>query len=151
VGLDRLKQILVPTDFSDSSGTPLRAAIEVARAFGASIEIFHVDVDLSDDSLLAESIIPVQTVFESQRAETAEHLRRVTDQVRQAGVLCTASAEVGRSAEAIIQHAGRGGVGLVVLGKHVGRSRRPALFGHVVEKVIQRAPCPVLVVPLPSE
>jgi len=151
VALDRLKQILVPTDFSDASGTPLRAAIELAQALGAAIEVFHVDVDLSDDSLLAESIIPVQAVFESQRAETAQHLRRVTDQVRQAGVPCTASAELGRSADAIVEHARRSGTGLIVLGKHVGRSRRPALFGHVVEKVIGRAPCPVLVVPLPPE
>ena len=146
-----MKQILVPTDFSDASGTPLRAAIELAQALGAAIEVFHVDVDLSDDSLLAESIIPVQAVFESQRAETAEHLRRVTAQVRQSGVPCTAFAELGRSAEAIVEHARRSGAGLIVLGKHVGRSHRPALFGHVVEKVIGRAPCPVLVVPLPPE
>ncbi len=151
VALDRVKQILVPTDFSDASGTPLRAAIELAQALGAAIEVFHVDVDLSDDSLLAESIIPVQAVFESQRADTAEHLRRrdgsgppggrALYRVRGAGPFG------GSHRRARASQRGR----LIVLGKHVGRSRRPALFGHVVEKVIGRAPCPVLVVPLPPE
>jgi universal stress protein A len=151
VGLDDLKLILLPTDFSDSSGIVVRAAISVARTFDAKIEVLHVDVDPSDESLLAESIFPVQMAFDSLHKETAEQLRRVTDQVRQAGVSCTGAAELGRSPASIVEHARRVGAGLIVLGRHPGPAMGRPFHGHVADKVIHHAPCPVLVVPLPRE
>ena len=44
MNFDDLKLILVPTDFSESSATALRAAVKLARTFHASIEVFHVNV-----------------------------------------------------------------------------------------------------------
>lgn len=146
MSLRDLKLILFPTE---SSRAALGAAIAMARSFAAAIEVFHVDVDPSDESLLAESIIPVQVVFESLHAETAEQLRRLTDEVRQSGIVCNGAAELGRSAESIVEHASRIGAGLIVVGKHGRRRLGRIRLGHVAEKVIQHAPCPVLVVPLP--
>lgn len=42
MNLDKLKLILVPTDFSEPSAIALRAAVRLAQAFGASIEMLHV-------------------------------------------------------------------------------------------------------------
>jgi universal stress protein A len=151
VSLATLKLILLPTDFSDSTGPVLRAAIGMARTFDAAVEVFHVDVDPSDESLLAESIFPVQMVFDSLHKETEEQLRRVIDEVRQAGVPCTGAAELGRSPASIVEHARRVEAGLIVIGRHPGPAMGRPFHGHVADKVIQHAPCPVLVVPLPRD
>jgi len=38
----KIRRILVPTDFSDAAGEAVQAAIVMARAFDAGIEILHV-------------------------------------------------------------------------------------------------------------
>jgi nucleotide-binding universal stress UspA family protein len=146
-----LRLILYPTDFSKESGIPLACAVAVARAFAAEIEVFHVELDPSEESPLAESLFPVRMVFESLRADTADHLRRVTDQIRRAGVACRSASEFGRSAMSIVERARRIDAGLIVVGKHTKRMYRSVLLGPVAERVIEHSPCPVLVVPLPPE
>ena len=48
----------------------------------------------------------------------------------------------------IIDHAHRVGAGLIAMGTHEHGGLIGALSKHVAEKVLQRAFCPVLVVPL---
>jgi nucleotide-binding universal stress UspA family protein len=146
-----LRLVLYPTDFSDESRIVLTDAIAVARAFGAEIEVFHVELDPSEESPLAESLFPARMVFESLRADTAAHLRLITEQIFRAGVPCRSASEFGRSAMSIVEHARRIGAGLIVVGKHTKRRYGPVLIGHVAERVIEHSPCPVLVVPLPPQ
>lgn len=149
--VQKLRLILYPTDFSNGSRILLADAVAVAKAFGAEIEVFHVELDPSDDSPLAESLFPARMVFESLRADTANRLLRVTDQIRQAGVPCRSASEFGRSAMSIVERARRVDAGLIVVGKHTKRTYGPVLLGHVAERVIEHSPCRVLVVPLPHE
>ena len=146
-----LSLILCPIDFSRASRIPLVHAVAVARAFGAQIEVFHVELDPTEESVLAESLFPVRMVLESLRADTADHLRQVTDEVRRMGVACRSASELGRSARSIVERARQIGAGLIVVGKHPKRRPGPVLLGHVAEQVIEHSPCPVLVVPLPPE
>ena len=149
--LDDLKLILVPTDFDPSSVLPLRAAVQLARAFQAAIEVFHVDIDPSLEAASAESIFPVQLVFESLRADTANHLERIVADVRASNVACTSASELGRSHTAIVEHARRIGAGLIVMGGHGRHGLGDVLIGSVAEKVVRHAPCAVLVVPTSPE
>lgn len=103
-----LKIILVPTDLSDSSAPALRAAVQLAQTFHASIEVFRVDIDRS-------LVLPPP---------------------------------IGRSHAAIVEQARRTGAGLIVMGSHGRHGLSHALAGSVAEKVVQHAPCAVLVVPV---
>ena len=50
----------------------------------------------------------------------------------------------GRPAHAIVEHAKDGGFDLIVMGTH-GRTGLPhVVMGSVAERVVRRAPCPVL-------
>ena len=69
IAADRLGLILYPTDFSKGSGLLLTHALAVARAFAAEIEVFHVELDPSEESPLAEALFPARMVFESLRAD----------------------------------------------------------------------------------
>jgi nucleotide-binding universal stress UspA family protein len=146
--LDDLKLILVPTDFSEASTAALRAAIRLARAFQASIEVFHVDPDPAVLLPPPLDVVSRPAAFERVLAETADKLERVVAEVREAGVPCTSASELGRSDTSIIEQARRTGAGLIVMGTHGRHGLSHALIGSVAEKVVEHGTCPVLVVPV---
>ena len=86
MNLDDLKLILVPTDFSETSAVALRAAVRLAQAFHAAIEVFHVDLDPSLVLPPPADLVVRPAAFERALAETSERLERAVAEVRQAGV-----------------------------------------------------------------
>lgn len=150
MNFDDLKLILVPTDFSESSAVALRAAIRLAQTFHAALEVFHVDLDPSLVLPPPADVVVRPAAFDRVLAETAERLERVVAEVRQAGVSCTSTSEVGRSYSTIVEQARRSRARLIVMGTHSRRGLSHALLGSVAEKVVEHAGCPVLVVPVAS-
>jgi nucleotide-binding universal stress UspA family protein len=148
MALDDLKVILVPTDFSPASAMAVKAAIRLAQLFRASIELFHVNVDPSVVLPPPADLFSFPGVFERVLADTAEKIERVAGEIRDAGVTCTSASDVGRSYATIVEQARRSGAGLIVMGSHGRHGLSHALLGSVAEKVVQHAPCPVLIVPV---
>ena len=145
---DDLKRILVPTDFSDSSAPALRAAVRLAQSFHASIEVFHVDIDPSLVLPPPIGVVSMAALFERMFEGAAEKLDHIVDEVRKSGVVCTGASEYGRSHAAIVEQARRTRAGLIVMGSHGRHGISHALVGSVAEKVVEHAPCAVLVVPV---
>jgi universal stress protein A len=148
MNFDDLKLILVPTDFSKSSEIALRAALQLAQTFHAAIEIFHVEIDPTLMLPPPADTISLPVRFEAVLANTAERMESVVAEVRKTGVTCTSATEFGRSHAAIVERARLTNAGLIVLGSHGRHGLAHALLGSVAEKVVQHAPCAVLVVPV---
>lgn len=68
-------------------------------------------------------------------------------EVREQNIPCSGASESGRTYTAIVDHAARIGAGLIVMGSHGRHGLGHLLLGSVAEKVVQNAPCPVLVIP----
>jgi universal stress protein A len=151
MNFDNLKLILVPTDFSESSETALRTAIRLAQTFHAAIEVFHVEIDPSLVLPPPADTITIPLLFEKVLAHTAERLEQIVAEVRKAGVTCTSAAELGKSHTAIVERARLAKADLIVLGSHGRHGLSHALLGSVAEKVVQHAPCAVLVVPVVAQ
>lgn len=147
--LDNLKIILVPTDFSPASADAVKAAVRLAQLFHASIEVFHVNVDPSVVLPPPGDVLSFPGAFDRVLADTAEKIDRVVGAIREAGVTCTSASDIGRSYAAIVEQAKRSGAGLIVMGSHGRHGLSHALLGSVAEKVVEHAPCPVLIVPAP--
>ena len=145
--LDDLKVILLPTDFSPVSAIAVKAAIRLAQLFRASIEVYHVNIDPSVVLPPPGDVLSFPGAFERVLADTTEKIERVVGEIREAGVTCTSASDVGRSDAAIVEQARRSGAGLIVMGSHGRHGLSHALLGSVAEKVVEHAPCPVLVVP----
>ncbi len=148
MNLDALNLILVPTDFSEASAVALRTAVKLAQTFHSAIEVFHVRLDPSLVLPPPADVVLRPAAFERTLAETADRLERAVAEVRQAGVTCTSTSEVGRSYSTIIEQARTSGAGLIVMGTHGRHGLSHALLGSVAEKVVEHARCPVLVVPV---
>jgi nucleotide-binding universal stress UspA family protein len=148
VDLDALKLILVPTDFSEVSAAALRVAVRLAQTFHAAIEVFHVDIDPTLVLPPPLGAISMPRVFERVLASTAKDLERIVAEVRESGVTCSSAEELGKSHTAIVERAKVVGAGLIVMGSHGRHGFGRALLGSVAEKVVEHAPCGVLVVPV---
>jgi len=144
--------ILVPTDFSDAAELALQAALELARLWGSAVEILHVNEEAPFMDMTPSGILPIPLNRAQTIAGQKELLEETADRVRKSGIICRASATRGKPHQEIIDHAHKVGAGLIAMGTHERSGLGRVLSNHVAEKVLQRAPCPVLVVPLvPAE
>jgi len=142
-----VKNILVPTDFEQTSAHALTYARELARLFNATIHILHAVDDVFALPGGSEGTLASFPQLQRQLQETArtqiENL--MTDEERKAGtkaVVITSSTP----AQSIVDYARDAGIDLIVMGTH-GRGGAPAfLIGSVAERVVRTAPCPVLIV-----
>jgi nucleotide-binding universal stress UspA family protein len=141
------RNILVPIDFSASSRLAMRQALALARGSGARLHVMYVWEP-------PRVVSPEVHVLSGGRTDSvAGHARRVADQrMREflddfgfaAGERPAYEVLVGDPAQAILERAEGGAYDLIVMGTH-GRTGLPRLLvGSVTEKVVRRAPCPVL-------
>ncbi len=143
--------ILVPTDFSDAAELALQAALELARVWGSAVEILHVHEDSAFMDMTPGGILSVPVDRTQAIAGQKELLEEAAGRIRQSGVICRTSTTNGKPHAEIIDHAHKVGAGLIAMGTHEHHGLSGVLSKHVAEKVIHRAPCPVLVVPLLPE
>ncbi|PLX83870.1 MAG: universal stress protein [Desulfuromonas sp.] len=156
------RTILYATDLSPNAAHAFRHALGIARCHDANIHILHVLPEMD-----AATVNYVATVMGEERfadleleheSEVAEKIRkRLADFVREelAGrdeeTERVAGIEVhhGPPALGILEAAERLGADLVVMGSHGKGLLKHAFLGSVAERVLRKAPSPIMVVPLP--
>jgi nucleotide-binding universal stress UspA family protein len=140
-----VRRILVPTDFSPPSERALELAIEFARRFGAELTLFHAHE--LPAYVFPDGVMPVspEILLELERSMNAE-LDRLAARVRAAGVPVSTKTGVGAHDVEIVRYASEMNADLIIMGTHGRTGLRHVLLGSVAEKVVRRAPCPVLTV-----
>ena len=138
----KLKEILVPVDFSECSEKALAYAIPFAKQFGATITLLHV---------VEPALVPVPApemgvvldleTRDDTKKELAELRARLSHQVR-----CIALIKNGRADYEIINVAKQLGSDLIILSTHGRTGFDRLLMGSTVEKVVRRAGCPIFIV-----
>jgi nucleotide-binding universal stress UspA family protein len=142
--------LVVPYDFSPASRAALERGVEFARKLGASLQLVHI-VDESAYYLVPINVPPVPPVYLRElEARLSDHLESTAKPVRDAGLACETVVLRGLAAPMILAHIEETKPLMVVMGTHGHTGWRHALLGSVAERVVQRARCPVLVVPDPE-
>lgn len=142
----RLNHILVPTDFSATSDAALRYGVELARTFHARLHLLHVPEHPSE---AAKAEYPIG-LFETAQKVAAERLGHLlTDQeTRELRPECALRS--GTPYHEIVRYADERQIDLIVIGTHGRSGVARVLIGSVAEKVVRKAPCPVLTVHNPE-
>jgi nucleotide-binding universal stress UspA family protein len=142
------KNILCPTDLSDASVRALTYAAAFARWYGAQLTVLHV-VPTFDPMTVAPRTFngPVQMVTPMSREEIRDELRRITRTAGMASLDVVLSTRDGDPTRTILDHALETAADLIVMGTHGRGGFERLLIGSVAEKVVRKAPCPVLLVP----
>jgi nucleotide-binding universal stress UspA family protein len=137
------RHVLTPIDFSASSTRVLETAARVVED-GGEIVLLHV-VDWVP-TVVEGSFVGVPNVRETKSLRD-ESLQKLVE-IRRAHPELTIRPEVveGQPAAEIIDLAQRLPADIVVIGTHGRTGIGHLLLGSVAERVLRRAPCPVLVV-----
>jgi nucleotide-binding universal stress UspA family protein len=146
-----LHRILVPTDFSKSSSNALVYGAEFARRFGAEVHLLHVVQDLAlfipEAVMLAPPMMPpIEQFVSAARAA----LERAVRELNMADVNIVPEVAEGTPFEEIVRFARDKDIDLIVMGTHGHTGLAHLFLGSVAEKVVRRAPCPVLTVRHPE-
>ena len=141
------RRLLIATDFSATSERALILAQDLARAMRAMLEIVHVH-SLPIYSLPPPVEMLAPTVIAQEVLADIDHqLSRLCDRARTGGLVCESVALIGEPHAEILKRASESGATMIIMGTHGRTGLAHALLGSVAERVVQRALCPVLVVP----
>ena len=146
-----ISTILVATDFSEASDSALGYAKSLASAFNATIHVVHVLEDLAAHAWTTEVYVAaLPGVHEEMEKQARERLDaclspQEREQFREQLTLRTGSAFV-----EIVRHAREIKADLLVMGTHGRGAIAHMLLGSVAERVVRKAPCPVLTVRQPE-
>ena len=147
--MPQIRRILFPTDFSERAEAAWEYAQTVASAFNAEIHLLHVlqePVTMLPESALA---VAPPAVNMPELMEAAEQgLERISQSTSNS--VTNRSVVSGPPAEEIVRYARDAGVDLIVLGTHGRTGLAHVLLGSVAEKIVRKAPCPVLTVRSPG-
>jgi nucleotide-binding universal stress UspA family protein len=147
-----LHRILVPTDFSKHSDNALRYAVAFAEKFNAELLLLHVVQDLAwfvPEAVLAAGTMPT-TPIEEFAAAARTALDRVVQGLNLPHLSIRPDVIEGVPFDAILRFAKSKDVDLIVMGTHGHTGLAHLLMGSVAEKVVRKAPCPVLTVRHPE-
>ena len=147
-----IKRVLVATDFSSVAETALVYGRQLARTFGAQLQVLHVVDDFSRFNYADGAGLLPPTAFreEIERAgrEKLEALMRDDDRRELRAV--TVLRQGHSTAKEIAQYANDAAIDIIVIGATGRGALDRMLMGSVADKVIRQAPCPVLTVHHPE-
>jgi len=146
----RFKQILFPTDFSDFSKYAASFAVSFACDYGAKLYILHVSETSYDISeMLSEKPSP-----EELRAKVEELAAREIEEASTPDMLEKLDYDIthltGKPFAEIIKFVKEKKIDMIVMGTHGRSALESAIMGSTAEKVVRKAPCPVLTVRRPG-
>jgi nucleotide-binding universal stress UspA family protein len=142
--VNMVTHILFATDFSPCSVPAFRYAVEWAKVFNAQLTIFHglsLQPGLDIDAGIA------QRYLEEQRKVAEEHLNQLLAEAHPKVPQTSIEMRAGPPSSQICDVARECKADLIITGTHGWAGFNRFLFGSVAERVIQRAPCPVLSIP----
>lgn len=138
------RNVLVATDFGESSDTAVDYACDLARASGAPLTIAHVwsvPYPAYVDALSMPTV-EIQRAAREALEQEAERIRRGHG----AGLEVSTLLVAGSPWRALVEAAGEHGFDLLVLGTHGRQGLGRLGLGSVAERVVRYATVPVLTV-----
>jgi nucleotide-binding universal stress UspA family protein len=142
--MESIKKILVPVDFSDYSKHALRYAIDFAKHFKAEIILISVIEPMiyPADFSMGQVAIPAtdQNLHERIEQELKElEEKEIGNQVNSKRII-----KSGKPFYEINETARDENVDLIIISTHGHTGVEHLLFGSTAERVVRKAPCPVL-------
>ena len=144
----RFKRILFCTDFSESADAAFEFALDAAiRRPDSTLHLLHV-IHEPDAQYWKAQLAEVENInAEAKKAIDAKVAASYLSRVPK-GVDVKTVFRIGPDAATILEFAKAERVDVIILGRHGHGSVGKALFGSVAEKIVRKADCAVLVVPL---
>ena len=147
-----MKRILVATDFGEAAEVALNYGRELARTFGASLDVLHVCDNVIGRGLGAEGLTADYSTLQREiEASARTRLDALLDDEDRTMLHARSLMRISNTpAMAIVDYAKESKTDLILLGTHGRGTLAHLLVGNVAERVVRLAPCPVLTVRHPE-
>ncbi|MCK5140354.1 MAG: universal stress protein [Thermodesulfovibrionia bacterium] len=146
----KVETIVFPTDFSEGSFHALPYAVDLSKHYNAKLYVLHVIYDFSKATyshiphISADSLYKEMSDWAKEEIESCcvEEIRGLTnvDKVVLKGV----------PYEEILKFASEKKIDIIVMGTYGRVGFERFIFGSTAERVVRRAPCPVMTVRVPE-
>lgn len=142
-----LSTIVVPTDFSSDAELAIHASRRLLEPLEENTRLVLVHAFNLPVEYTAYGPIPTSVSYlEDTGLEAQEHLDRLAAELRGEGLTVETVAREGYPPEVIVSEAERIGADLIAMGTHGRSGLAHLLLGSTAERVVQKAPCPVMTV-----
>jgi nucleotide-binding universal stress UspA family protein len=146
-----LKTVLVPTDFSETSAVALRYGKALAEAFGASLHVLHVVQEPFAQPWAVEAYgFSLANLQEEWVREAKTRMAETLTADERAKFTAQLTTHLGHPVVEILKYATDQQIDLIVLGVRGRGPLNQIMMGSVAERVVRKAPCPVLTVRHPE-
>ncbi len=141
----KLKKILFPTDFSETSEEATKYAVSFARDCKAKLYALHVvNEKVFTEGLNLPRVVSVEELEKEMTLEAKKRLQTLVPEEERAGLDWEPVIRQGEPFLEIIRFAKENDIDLIVIGTHGRSGFEHIIFGSTAEKVVRKAPCPVL-------
>jgi nucleotide-binding universal stress UspA family protein len=144
------KRIIVPTDFSEHSLRGLDYAIEIAEKFGARLKLIYVIEPLMQAADVSWTTVDFEQLNQAHRESAEKQLAQLLEERVPAGLTAETAIHFGKPFVEILKVAKADNADLIVMATHGRGAISHILMGSTAEKVVRKAPCPVLTVKHPK-
>ncbi len=142
----RVQRILVPLDFSDQAQAVLDWAAHLAQEHGARVVLLHAYHLPVEFQQLEGAYLPPD-FWSNVKAEAEQSLARFAASLQERAIQVETRVREGYPASVIVDEADD--ADMIVIGTHGHSGLKHMLLGSIAERVVQKAPCPVLTVKAP--
>lgn len=139
-----MKNILVPTDFSECAQNATTVALQIASQVKASIHFLHI-MPSPDESLHVPNIAKVKG-NNVQKGHAQDKLNALVVAASKAGVMATPLLVFDKGNEQIEQYIKPLNIDFVVMGSHGATGIRELVIGSNTQRVVRKSSVPVLVI-----
>ncbi len=148
----KITNILVPTDFSESAMAAYEYALSIAKTFQSKIYLIHVYEPLVYYSEAPLGLPDMFTMEQNIQAASEQSMKKIVDEYFHGRRETYGDIEVesiltqGKPFIEIIKAAREKNADMIIMSSHGRSALEHILLGSVTEKVVRKAPCPVLTV-----
>jgi nucleotide-binding universal stress UspA family protein len=142
------QRILFCTDLSENADFAFAFALDAARRRpGSELYILHV-IPETEAQFWKTYVYEVEDVDNKAKRDLDERMQKIYLSDLPAGVNVKVEYRIGKDWQEILDFSRHKQIDLIVMGRQGSSALQKALFGNVTEKVVRKADCAVLVVPL---
>ncbi|MCF6157057.1 MAG: universal stress protein [wastewater metagenome] len=146
----KIERILFPTDFSTYAKHALKYSLDFAVEHNAKLYIIHVIPELTLPTGPGGIIYPLDEIYDRMEEEAKSQLRHMVPKRFLEKITVENIVEHGVPFLEIVKAAKKYTVDLIVIATHGRTGLSHTLLGSTTEKVVRKAPCPVLCVKYPE-
>jgi nucleotide-binding universal stress UspA family protein len=144
------KEIVIATDFSEYSLRAIDYGVEIAAKFESHVTLVYVVEPVLQTADLTWTTVDFEELNKSHREMAEREIEKIVAERFPKGIRCDSVVLFGKPFVEILRCAQQRGADLIVMATHGRGAISHLLMGSTAEKVVRKAPCPVLTVKHPK-